>query len=171
MAVRFNRVAGDSQYGTTPIDVPLHLLDESLGTVLLYLRELPAGLAQELEDQAATEEGIGEAIRQLVRWGVAGHDAADFLEETPEGLRPIPYQSEMSEYHGKQWPIASLQTLTMYERALPKGMFLHAIRGALSWYQSGLIPTPRQIWDSAKPRVKADPLVRAPVEAPKTQAA
>lgn len=171
MPVRFNRVAGDSQYGTTPVDVPLHLLEESLGTVRLWLRELPAGLAQELEDHTTVGGDPIFAVREMVRWGVAGHDPNDFLEETPDGLVPIPYQSDEGLYHEKMWRIASDATLSMYEHALPGAQFLHSIRGVLSWYQAGLIPTPRQIWDSAKPKVKADPLAAAPEEAPKTQAA
>lgn len=171
MAVRYNRAAGDSRYGITPVEVPLHLLDESLGTVHLYLRELPAGLAQELDDHTQAGGDPLFAVREMVRWGVAGHDPNDFLEETPEGLMPLPYQSEEARYHEKSWPVASESTLLMYERALPKAMFLHAIRGALSWYLAGIIPTPRQIWDASKPKVKSDPLAEAPPAAPKTQAA
>lgn len=169
MPVRYNRVAGDSQYGTTPVDVPLHLLDEGLGTVRLWLRELPAGLAQELEDHTAAGGDPLFAVREIVRWGVAGHDPNEFLEETPQGLVPIPYQSVPEQYHGKEWPVASPQTLDLYEKALPQANFLHSIRGALTWYHAGLIPTPRQIWDAAKPKAATDPLAEA--GAPKTQAA
>lgn len=148
MAVIFNRVAGVSQYGTTPVEVPLSLIDESLGAVRLRLRELPEGLRRELDDRA--KAGDETALREVVAWGVAGHDPNDFLEETPNGLKPLPYASTIAEYQGKEWPIASPETVDMYQRVLPQGVFLHSIKGALTLYHSGVVPTARTLWDMAR---------------------
>lgn len=168
MAIRFNRVAGVSQYGTVSVEVPLHLMNESLGTVRLWLRELPAGLAKELEARV-TEEDPLEALRQIAAWGVAGHEASDFLQQCDdETTVPILYKSVIGTYHNGEWPVAHPDTVSMYEHALPKGMFLYSIRAALSWYQIGIVPTPRQIWDSAKPKKEVIPLDEAHPAAPIT---
>jgi hypothetical protein len=165
MPIRFTR-GPDSQYAKTPVDVPVHLLDESLGTVRLILREPPAGWVRELEDNP--NQTPDEVLRQWARWGVAGHRAEDFLEEGEAGEKPIPYTGSTATYHNATFAVASEDTLDLYERVLPKKMFLHSIRAAIAFYIGGVVPTPRQIWDSAKPKEKAPPLPSAPNESPET---
>jgi hypothetical protein len=151
MPLLFNRVAGDTVYSMTWVEVPVHLLDESLGAVRLRLRELPAGLLAELEDKI--KEGSDPfALLMLVAWGVADHDPNDFLQATPEGQIPIPYRSTPGTYHGKEWLIAHPDTVDLYEHALPNGVFLQSIRAALAWYHVGVVPSPRLQWDSARPQ-------------------
>lgn len=162
MAIIFNRVAGVSQYGTTLVEVPLSLLDDSLGTVRLRLRELPEGLRAELDDRLKVKSSDLSTLRELVAWGVAGHEAEDFLEETSEGLKPLPYHSEAGSYQNKEWPIASQATLDMYQRVLPQGLFLHSIRAAITLYHSGMVPTPKNIWEAVK--TTKPPLALAPTQ-------
>ena len=159
MPIRFSRTP-DSQFGTTPVNVPLSLFDESLGSVRLWLRELPAGLADELAERFAAAEDKRECLREYAAWGVSGHEASDFLDEAADGsLTPISYQSEVSSYHCRESRVTHSDTLDLYEHALPQLMFLYSIRAALSWYHVGVVPTPRQLWDSAKAKVKeASPL-------------
>lgn len=167
MPVLFNRVAGVSQYAATPVDVPLHLLDEIQGTVKLWLRELPAGLAQEFDDQLKDANGDTlSVLREVARWGVAGHEPNDFLEQQADGsVTPILYKVDTATYHDKSWPVAHPETVALYEHALPKGMFLHSIRAALSWYQGGVVPTPRVLWDAAKPKETPRPLALSVAQA------
>jgi hypothetical protein len=156
MALRFTRVAGVTQYAMTPVEVPVNLVDESLGTIHLRLREIPAGLNVELHNRMRADDF--DAIPELIAWGVAGHDPNEFMEEAPDGtLTPIPYQSDTAEYHGKVYAVAHPDTVRLYQDALPKGLLLYSIRAALLWYQSGIVPTPRQLWDSAKPKKEALP--------------
>jgi hypothetical protein len=149
--IRYTR-GPDSQYAKTLVEVPVHLLDPSLGTVRLYLRELPAGLYQELEDGQRDGGDPLDVARQIVRYGVAGHVAEDFVGEAEDGTySPIPYQGDTLPYGDRVLPVVSEETLRLYEHALPRGLFLYSVRTALRYYMGGLVPTPQQIWDSARP--------------------
>ena len=168
MAIRFNRVAGSSQYATTPVEVPVHLLNPALGSVRLYLRELPAGLWREWEEDFASTRGEQQAalLKKIIAWGVAGHDPNDFLEDTPEGLKPILYKSSADTYHGLSSSIAHPETVAMYSHVLPDVVLLHSIHAALRYYHLGVIVTPQQLWDAAKTPPKSNgtpaPLAESP---------
>jgi hypothetical protein len=155
VGIRVQRLP-DSQYGTTLCEVPVSLVDESLGTVRLYLRELPALLAQELDTQFAASTDKIPTLREYARWGVAGHEASDFVEELHYGeMASIPYKSQEVEYADRCWRVASDDTVSLYQHALPQALLLYSIRAALAYYHGGIVPTARLLWDSTKPKKEA----------------
>jgi hypothetical protein len=152
MTIRFSRAAGDARFSITKVLIPLSILQRSLGAVELSLRDLPHDLYTLLSTRYTEERGSADVLKEIVAWGVAGHRAEDFVEEDNGRETPLPYKSKTVSYMGRDWSVASDETIALYESVLPRGVFLFSIKAALDLYHAGHLPTPDQLWELSKPR-------------------
>lgn len=83
------------------------------------------------------------ARRELIRWGIIGHEAEDFPDE--ESGEHLAFDLEDGEYDGRRYVLASAATLDGYESAGER--FLDALFSAIILWQSGEVAAPSQVWE------------------------
>jgi hypothetical protein len=106
------------------------------------------GLTTEEADRLARAfSGFFEATREVVRWGVVGHRAEDFLLGEVE----IPFESVSLLCNGKCYDCASDRMLRLYQlagggRVAEEGTLLPQIARSVLDYQRGEVKTPESLW-------------------------
>lgn len=77
---------------------------------------------------------------EIVRWGVAGHEAADFLKK--DGT-PIPFESATEIFNREVCTVASPRMVQYYRNC----RLLESLSDAVAAFQANVIFTPEEVWE------------------------
>ncbi len=121
--------------------------EDTRGVSVAGLAADRARLASARANLHRAEELHAALYVEVLRWGLAGHDAAELLDEATG--EPIVYQTEEAEFDGRPFVVTATSTLAAY-RALGPVWVALAVGAILSW-QAGEEPRgAEELWRRAE---------------------